>query len=368
MFQKLVIVLALITIGATEHQNLLSMIKGLLNKDSELSVTFRNRKSFGYEPSPAHEPNVFKKSIQDKVSQKSAYITQFGPMLLQTLYHNTVETGDQLVQNKIQSINDASEKFLSGVKTAGKFAIGIAVKGVQTVSKGVRVIKGIIFKPVFFVVGSKMNLVGGGLTMLGSGTKKIGDMIKGAGKSIKNVGLGGMGSTLIDSGSDSSLDISDSPNSLAMSQDRLDLPFRHDLPLHEITSTVPSLPVKRQSDTTTQTPVNNTTPSVMIKKDEKNGTTLSKPHQSLTDKPESDAKPFNNATQSTIFKKDKPNGTMVSKSQISLTDIMESDQTDPTPFNNTNQSPLIKKAEPIVTTLSKPQPTLSAPKLPDYYH
>jgi len=179
MFQKIVIVLALIAIGETVplFSNMLS------SKTSKIddSIEFNN-------------------VMVNSAEQKKTYLVSWGPMLLESKYDDAIQTGDDLIQNQIQSITDASQKFMSGVKTAGKLAVGLAVRGVQGVKKGVKVIKGIILKPVYFVVGSHMKILGTGLKVLGSGTEFAGTAIKDAGKSLK--AAVGLDATAIDWGKD----------------------------------------------------------------------------------------------------------------------------------------------------------------------
>jgi len=155
------------------------------------------------------KPIDFKNVIRNSAVQKKSYLS-FGPMVLESIYEDAVQTGDGLVKNKIQSITDASTKFVSGVKTAGKLVVGLAARTVQGVSKGVTVIKGIILKPVYFVVGSHMKILGTGLKVLGSGTELAGTVIKDAGKSLKaRVGLG---STAIYWGKDNCINICKDPS------------------------------------------------------------------------------------------------------------------------------------------------------------
>jgi hypothetical protein len=206
MFQEIVFVLALIAIGDAitfdkqinirsesdainrSKQNLLSTLMGLLLNGSDRQQSLRS--------TPQNdEQNGFKKSTGNLVSQKSSLIS-FGPMLLESIFSDAFKTGDELVKNKMYSIKDASNQLVYGVKTAGKVAVGLAVKGVRQVTNGVTVIKGIILKPVFFVVGSQMKILGSGLKVLGSGTQSVGTAIKDAGKAIK-AGTLGFGATCI---------------------------------------------------------------------------------------------------------------------------------------------------------------------------
>jgi len=186
MFLKIVFVLSLIAIGETLP--LFSNYLSSKNSDDELKKS---------ENEPNDDP--IKKSIKGLAEQKNTYLS-LAPMLIESVFHEPIETGDKFIKNKIQSIATVSKNLVSIVQTAGKLAVGLAVSGVQKVTNGVKVIKGIVLKPVFLVVGSKMKLLGGGLNVLGSGTKLFGSALSDAGKSVKSGA--GFGSTVIDKRTD----------------------------------------------------------------------------------------------------------------------------------------------------------------------
>jgi len=179
-------------------KQLLLSITGLFPTGSAKSVS---------KVSAIAEPIIFKSiAVPSLAAQKTSNIISMTPLLLEALFNDAKATGDEFVQNKIQAINKASNKFVSGVKTVGKVAVGLAVKGATTVKKGVKVVGGILLKPVFFVVGSQMKILGTGLKVLGAGTKLVGTAIKDAGKALKSAGLGavGFGATAIGWGTDTS--------------------------------------------------------------------------------------------------------------------------------------------------------------------
>jgi len=98
------------------------------------------------------------------------------------------------------------KKLVKGFKTAGKLAVGLTVKGVKTAKKGVKVVGGLLLKPVFLVIGSKLKMLGAGLKVVGAKTKVVGTALKTAGKVVKAKGLGsvGFGATAIGWGTDAS--------------------------------------------------------------------------------------------------------------------------------------------------------------------
>jgi len=104
-------------------------------------------------------------------------------------FSDTKAIGDEFIKNKVEAITQAKTKLASGVRGAARLSVGLAVKGARTAKNSAQLFGGLLFKPIYFAIGSQMKLLGSGLKVLGTKANLVGTVLKSTGIALKSGGL-----------------------------------------------------------------------------------------------------------------------------------------------------------------------------------